>query len=53
MLMALGTFPATGHALGRGIPAGLGVDTTTGAGTDLFTEMRLALAAPRPNAPAS
>jgi cytosine/adenosine deaminase-related metal-dependent hydrolase len=50
MLMALGTYPATGHALARGIPAGLGVDTTTGAGTDLFTEMRLALAAERSRA---
>jgi 5-methylthioadenosine/S-adenosylhomocysteine deaminase len=52
MLMALGTYPATGQALTRGIPAGLGVDTTTGAGTDLFTEMRLALAAERSRASA-
>jgi len=50
MLMALGTYPATGQALARGIPAGLGVDTTTGSGTDLFTEMRLALAAERSRA---
>jgi 5-methylthioadenosine/S-adenosylhomocysteine deaminase len=50
MLMALGTYPATGQALARGITAGLGVDTTTGAGTDLFTEMRLALAAERSRA---
>lgn len=50
LLMALGTYPATGQALARGIPAGLGVDTTTGAGTDLFTEMRLALAAERSRA---
>jgi 5-methylthioadenosine/S-adenosylhomocysteine deaminase len=50
MLMALGTHPATGPALARGIPAGLGVDTTTGVGTDLFTEMRLALAAERSRA---
>ena len=50
MLMALGTYPATGQALARGIPAGLGVDTTTGTGTDLFTEMRLALAAERSRA---
>ncbi len=50
MLMALGTYPATGQALARGIPAGLSVDTTTGAGTDLFTEMRLALAAERSRA---
>ncbi|TXS48544.1 hypothetical protein EAO75_16550 [Streptomyces sp. uw30] len=53
MLMALGTYPATGHALARGIPAGLSVDTTTGSGTDLFTEMRLALAAERSRANAS
>jgi 5-methylthioadenosine/S-adenosylhomocysteine deaminase len=50
MLMALGTYPATGQALARGIAAGLGVDTTTGVGTDLFTEMRLALAAERSRA---
>ena len=50
MLMGLGTYPATGQALARGIPAGLGVDTTTGTGTDLFTEMRLALAAERSRA---
>ncbi|HEY0471223.1 MAG TPA: amidohydrolase family protein [Kribbella sp.] len=47
MLMALGTYPATGMALAHGIPAGLGVDTTTGTGTDLFSEMRIALAAER------
>jgi 5-methylthioadenosine/S-adenosylhomocysteine deaminase len=50
MLMALGTYPATGHALRHGIRAGLSVDTTTSAGTDLFTEMRLALAAERSRA---
>jgi cytosine/adenosine deaminase-related metal-dependent hydrolase len=50
MLMALGTYPATGQALSRGIPAGLSVDTTTGTGTDLFTEMRVALAAERSRA---
>jgi cytosine/adenosine deaminase-related metal-dependent hydrolase len=50
MLMALGAYPATGHALARGIPAGLAADTTTGTGTDLFTEMRLALAAERSRA---
>jgi len=48
--MGLGTYPATGQALARSIPAGLGVDTTTGTGTDLFTEMRLALAAERSRA---
>ena len=50
MLRALGTYPATGPALARGIAAGLGVDTTTSTGTDLFTEMRLALAAERSRA---
>ena len=50
MLMALGTYPATGRALGHGIPAGLSVDTTTSAGTDLFSEMRVALAAERSRA---
>jgi hypothetical protein len=35
MPMALGTYPATGHALARGVAAGLSVDTTTGSGTDL------------------
>jgi 5-methylthioadenosine/S-adenosylhomocysteine deaminase len=50
MLMALGSYPATGHALARGIATGLAVDTTTAAGTDLFTEMRLALAAERSRA---
>ena len=50
MLMALGTYPATGQALARGITAGLGLDTTTGSGTDLFTEMRQALAAERSRA---
>jgi cytosine/adenosine deaminase-related metal-dependent hydrolase len=50
MTMALGTYPATGQVISRGIAAGLGVDTTTGSGTDLFTEMRLALAAERARA---
>lgn len=54
MLMQFGTFPGTGPALQRGIAAGLGVDTICSAGTDLFSEMRLALAAERSraNAPA-
>jgi 5-methylthioadenosine/S-adenosylhomocysteine deaminase len=54
MLMQFGTFPATGPALQRGILAGLGIDTICSAGTDLFSEMRLALAAERSraNAPA-
>jgi 5-methylthioadenosine/S-adenosylhomocysteine deaminase len=54
MLMQFGTFPGTGPALQRGIVSGLGVDTICSAGTDLFSEMRLALAAERSraNAPA-
>src|SRR5580698_4979585 len=47
MLMQFGTFPATGAALARGIASGFGIDTICSAGTDLFGEMRLALAAER------
>jgi 5-methylthioadenosine/S-adenosylhomocysteine deaminase len=50
LLMALGTYPATGSALQYGIPAGLSVDSTTSSGVDLFSEMRLALAAERSRA---
>ena len=50
MLMQFGTYPATGRALERGIVSGLGVDTVCSAGTDLFSEMRLALAAERSRA---
>ncbi|RFA13120.1 hypothetical protein B7R22_14055 [Subtercola boreus] len=50
MLMALGAHPATGEVLRRGIPAGLAVDTTTSTGSDLFSEMRIALAAERSRA---
>ena len=50
LAMALGTYPATGAASARGIRAGLGVDTVAGSGTDLFSEMRLALAAERSRA---
>jgi 5-methylthioadenosine/S-adenosylhomocysteine deaminase len=53
LLMALGTHPATGRALERGIPAGLSTDTVTGTGTDLFSEMRIALAAERSRANAA
>jgi cytosine/adenosine deaminase-related metal-dependent hydrolase len=42
MLMQFGTFPATGPALSRGMVCGLGIDTICSAGTDLFSEMRLA-----------
>ena len=54
MLMQFGTFPATGGGLQRGIVCGFGVDTICSCGTDLFSEMRLALAAERSraNAPA-
>ncbi|NEA33564.1 amidohydrolase family protein [Streptomyces sp. SID13031] len=50
MLMQFGTYPATGRALDRGIVSGFGVDTICSAGTDLFSEMRLALAAERSRA---
>jgi 5-methylthioadenosine/S-adenosylhomocysteine deaminase len=54
MLMQFGTFPAMGSALSHGIVSGFGIDTICSAGTDLFSEMRLALAAERSrvNAPA-
>ena len=50
MLMVLASYPPTGRALALDIPAGLGVDTTTATGTDLFSEMRIALAAERSRA---
>jgi cytosine/adenosine deaminase-related metal-dependent hydrolase len=50
MLMGLGTYPAMGRALEQGVTTGLSVDTIAGAGTDLFTEMRVALAAERSRA---
>jgi cytosine/adenosine deaminase-related metal-dependent hydrolase len=50
MLMQFGTFPATGPALQRGIRSGFGVDTICSCGTDLFSEMRLGLAAERSRA---
>lgn len=50
MLMQFGTYPATGRALERDIVSGFGVDTVCSAGTDLFSEMRLALAAERSRA---
>jgi 5-methylthioadenosine/S-adenosylhomocysteine deaminase len=53
MLMQFGTFPATGPALRHGITAGFGIDTICSAGTDLFSEMRLALAAERSRANAT
>jgi 5-methylthioadenosine/S-adenosylhomocysteine deaminase len=53
MLMQFGTFPGTGRALERGIVSGFGVDTICSCGTDLFSEMRLALAAERSRANAA
>jgi 5-methylthioadenosine/S-adenosylhomocysteine deaminase len=53
MLMQFGTFPSTGAALSRGIVSGFGIDTICSAGTDLFSEMRLALAAERSRANAT
>lgn len=53
MLMGIGTYPATGRALEHGIATGLSVDTVAGTGTDLFTEMRVALAAERSRTNAS
>jgi cytosine/adenosine deaminase-related metal-dependent hydrolase len=50
MLMQFGTFPATGAAFQRGIRSGFGVDTICSCGTDIFSEMRLALAAERSRA---
>jgi 5-methylthioadenosine/S-adenosylhomocysteine deaminase len=47
MTMGLGTYPATGPALARGVPVGLGADTVAYGPGDLFGEMRLALAAVR------
>jgi 5-methylthioadenosine/S-adenosylhomocysteine deaminase len=53
MLMQFGTYPGTGRALERRIVCGFGVDTICSAGTDLFSEMRLALAAERSRANAA
>jgi cytosine/adenosine deaminase-related metal-dependent hydrolase len=50
MLMGMGTYPATGRALEHGVTTGLGVDTVAGTGTDLFSEMRVALTAERSRA---
>ncbi|MFR0357642.1 amidohydrolase family protein [Streptomyces sediminimaris] len=47
MTMGLGTHPATGAALEHGVPVGLGADTVAYGPSDLFAEMRLALAAER------
>jgi cytosine/adenosine deaminase-related metal-dependent hydrolase len=42
MQMGLG-FPATGKAMAAGMAPSLGVDVVTGAGGDMFTQMRIAL----------
>ncbi|MEU3986567.1 amidohydrolase family protein [Streptomyces sp. NPDC026672] len=47
MTMGLGTHPAAGAALEHGVPVGLGADTVAYGPSDLFGEMRLALAAER------
>ncbi|MEO3821291.1 amidohydrolase family protein [Plantactinospora sp. B24E8] len=53
MSMAMGTFPVTGRALAQGLTPALATDTVAGAGTDLFSEMRVALAAERSRANAA
>lgn len=53
MSMALGTFPILGRARHRRIAVGLAADTVASSGTDLFSEMRLALAAERARANAT
>ncbi|MFG2276144.1 amidohydrolase family protein [Streptomyces chartreusis] len=50
MTMGLGTHPAAGAALEHGVPVGLGADTVAYGPSDLFAEMRLALAAERSRA---
>ena len=50
MSMALGTFPILGRARHHRIAVGLAADTVASSGTDLFSEMRLALAAERARA---
>ncbi|MCW2932172.1 MAG: hypothetical protein JWM19_3134 [Actinomycetia bacterium] len=50
MTMGLGTHPAVGPALAHGVPVGLGADTVAYGPSDLFGEMRLALAAERSRA---
>ncbi|MCI3273406.1 amidohydrolase family protein [Streptomyces cylindrosporus] len=50
MTMGLGTHPAVGAALEHGVPVGLGADTVAYGPSDLFAEMRLALAAERSRA---
>ncbi|AEY86454.1 hypothetical protein SHJG_1177 [Streptomyces hygroscopicus subsp. jinggangensis 5008] len=47
LTMGLGVRPATGPAAAHGVPVGLGADTVAYGPSDLFGEMRLALAAER------
>lgn len=47
LTMGLGRHPAVGPALAHGVPVGLGADTVAYGPSDLFGEMRLALAAER------
>lgn len=47
LLLGIGTYPAAGHALEHGVAVGLGADTIAVIETDLFTEMRVTLAAER------
>ena len=53
MTMAMGTFPIVGRALEHGLVPSFGTDTVAGSGADLFSEMRLALAAERARANAA
>ncbi|GAA1893822.1 amidohydrolase family protein [Asanoa iriomotensis] len=53
MTMAMGTFPLVGRALSHGLLPSFGTDTIAGSGADLFSEMRLALAAERARANAA
>lgn len=50
LLMGIGTYSAAGRALEHGVSCGLSIDTAAAAGTDLFSEMRLALASERARA---
>jgi 5-methylthioadenosine/S-adenosylhomocysteine deaminase len=47
LLLGIGAYPAAGHALEHGVAVGLGADTIAVIETDLFTEMRVTLAAER------
>lgn len=47
LTMGLGVHPATGPAVAHGIPVGLGADTVAYGPSDLFGDMRLALATER------